>query len=672
MRTLNLGILAHVDAGKTTLTERLLYQAGAIGSVGSVDAGTTQTDSLELERERGITIRSAVASFAVSDELNVNLVDTPGHPDFIAEVERVLGVLDGAILVVSAVEGVQPQTPLLFRALRRLDVPTLVFLNKIYRAGADPERVLAALRRRLSPAMVVMSRVIDPGTRDATVEPETLDAEAARLALTELLAAADDAVLDEYVRADGPLAAARLRTLVAEGSRRGLVHPVFFGSAARGVGVDALIDGLAELLPAADGDPAAEPSGRIFKIDRTASGERVAYVRLFAGLLRPRTRVRIATGDEAKPSAISTFAPGTGPRPTVVRAGEMARIWGLGAVRVGDPIGAPPPRDPEATRPFPLPTLESIVDARRPAERGSLRAALNQLAEQDPLINVRQDDRGNEISVSLYGEVQKEVIAATLERDYGIEAEFRDTTTLCIEWPARAAEADEVIAAKTKTNITGRSSPLSTNPFVATMGLRIEPLPLGSGIEVRLDVESRLVPLFLYRTNEAFLAAMEANVREALEEGLAGWPVTDCRVTMWDCGYTSPRSSVQDFRRLTQLVLATALERAGTWVCQPLAAISLELPSESAPGTLAVLSRIGGRVTGQFSANGLSHVRGVLPVARVRDLQHQLPGLTGGEAVFETRFGGYQPVGDHPPRRERSSPSPLQRDEWLAWLARRA
>jgi ribosomal protection tetracycline resistance protein len=349
----------------------------------------------------------------------------------------------------------------------------------------------------------------------------------------------------------------------------------------------------------------------------------------------------------------------------------MARVWGLGAVRVGDPIGVRPPGDPEATRPFPLPTLESVVDARRPEERGSLRAALNQLAEQDPLINVRQDDRGNDISVSLYGEVQKEVIAATLERDYGIEAEFRDTTTLCIEWPARAAEADEVIAAKTKTNITGRSSPLSTNPFVATMGLRIEPLPLGSGIEVRLDVESRLVPLFLYRTNEAFLAAMEANVREALEEGLAGWPVTDCRVTMWDCGYTSPRSSVQDFRRLTQLVLATALERAGTWVCQPLAAISLELPSESAPGTLAVLSRIGGRVTGQFSANGLSHVRGVLPVARVRDLQHQLPGLTGGEAVLETRFGGYQPVGDHPPRRERSSPSPLQRDEWLAWLARR-
>src|SRR4249920_361516 len=149
MRTLNLGILAHVDAGKTTLTERLLFSTGAIERVGSVDAGTTQTDSLDLERERGITIRSAVASFLVGD-LAVNLVDTPGHPDFIAEVERVLGVLDGAVLVVSAVEGVQPQTQVLFRALRRLGVPTIVFVNKLDRVGADDRRVLGAIAARLA------------------------------------------------------------------------------------------------------------------------------------------------------------------------------------------------------------------------------------------------------------------------------------------------------------------------------------------------------------------------------------------------------------------------------------------------------------------------------------------------------------------------------------------
>src|SRR5688500_18310798 len=190
MRTLNLGILAHVDAGKTPLTERPLFTAGAIDHCGTVDAGTTQTDSLELERERGITIRSAVASFAVGD-LAVNLVDTPGHPDFIAEVERVLGVLDGAVLVVSAVEGVQPQTPLLFRALQRLGVPTLLFVNKIDRAGADPDRVVAEMARRLAPGVVAMGTAKDAGQRDATFEPFPATADAYRMALTELLANRD-------------------------------------------------------------------------------------------------------------------------------------------------------------------------------------------------------------------------------------------------------------------------------------------------------------------------------------------------------------------------------------------------------------------------------------------------------------------------------------------------
>src|SRR6187402_1519338 len=199
MRTLNLGILAHVDAGKTTLSERLLYTAGAIDHVGSVDAGTTQTDSLELERERGITIRSAVASFLVGD-LAVNLVDTPGHPDFIAEVERVLGVLDGAVLVVSAVENVQPQTPLLFRALQRLHVPTLIFVNKIDRAGADPERVVATMRRRLSPAVVPMCVVRDAGSREASVTSFAPDDEAQQTRLTVILAEHDEAILRSFVR----------------------------------------------------------------------------------------------------------------------------------------------------------------------------------------------------------------------------------------------------------------------------------------------------------------------------------------------------------------------------------------------------------------------------------------------------------------------------------------
>jgi ribosomal protection tetracycline resistance protein len=448
------------------------------------------------------------------------------------------------------------------------------------------------------------------------------------------------------------------------------VHPVFFGSATLGAGIDALLAGVDELLSGTHTDPDAEVSGRVFKIERTGSGERVAYVRLFAGTLRPRQRVRVGGGAEAKPTAIRVFAPAGAPRRSVLVAGEMATVHGLGAVRVGDAIGLPPPGEDVSAR-FPRPTLEAVVAARRPDQQGSLRAALNQLAEQDPLINVRQDDLRHEITVSLYGEVQKEVIEATLERDYGIAAEFHETTTVCIERPAGTAEAEEVIHAKTKTNITGRSSPLSTNPFMATLAFRIEPAPPGSGVEFRAEVEPRLIPLYLYRSPEVFVAQLDAYVREALSEGPSGWEVTDCRVTMTDCGYASPVTSAADLRRLTQLVLMTALQRAGTWVCEPLADLALEMPAETGPGVLAVLGRLGGRVTGQVSSGGVTRATAVMPVARVRPLQYQLPGLTMGDGLLEQRSGGYQPIGEDPPTRPRTRPSPLDRDAWLASLRKR-
>src|SRR5262249_26939177 len=219
---------ARVDAGKTALTERLLYAAGVIGAVGSVDKGTTQTDSLALEQQRGITIKSAVVSFEI-DDVVVNLIDTPGHPDFIAEVERVLSVLDGAVLVVSGVEGVQPQTRVLMRALQRLRIPTLLFVDKLDRPGADPDRVLVEIRDKLTPAAISMD-----ATDDAI----------------DVLAENDDELLGAYI--DG--ASIPLGEALAAQTKLVLVHPVFFGSARTGAGVDRLMSGLAELLPAEVGD----------------------------------------------------------------------------------------------------------------------------------------------------------------------------------------------------------------------------------------------------------------------------------------------------------------------------------------------------------------------------------------------------------------------------------
>src|SRR5262245_29086226 len=320
MRTLNLGILAHVDAGKTSLTERLLYAAGVIDEIGSVDDGTTQTDFLELERQRGITIKSAVVSFVV-DDVTINLIDTPGHPDFIAEVERVLNVLDGAVLVISAVEGVQPQTRILMRTLKRLRIPTLLFVNKIDRMGAAYEGVLDVIVAKLSVAIVAMGNVSNVGSRAARFVPfEDADRAFQRCA-TEVLAGEDDVFLGAYVE-ESTVPMSTLRGALIAQTARARIHPVFFGSAITGAGVAELTRGIATYLPVASGRADAPLCGTVFKVDR---------------------------------------------------------------------------------------------------------GAVAQLAEQDPLINLRQDDVRGELYVSLYGEVQKEVIQQTLANDFGIDVEFHET-----------------------------------------------------------------------------------------------------------------------------------------------------------------------------------------------------------------------------------------------------
>jgi ribosomal protection tetracycline resistance protein len=644
---LNLGILAHVDAGKTTLTERLLYEAGAIDAVGSVDAGTTQTDSLALERRRGITIRSAVASFAIGD-LHVNLIDTPGHPDFIAEVERVLGVLDGAILVVSAVEGVQPQTRILMRALERLRLPTLLFVNKIDRVGADDERVVEAIAQQLTPGVVALTRTRDLGTREASVASRGPDDADLRTRLVELLADNDERLLAAYVEEDGELPFARLCAALAEQTRRALVRPVFAGSAATGVGVPELMAGVRELLPAASGEPGAPVSAAVFKVERGPGGEKIACVRVFDGTIRTRDRLTVGDGAEDKVTALAVFERGLAVTRPAVAAGGVARLWGLRHAQVGDRIGG---RDSPLTgRQFPPPTLESVVAPIAPGDGARLRAALAELAEQDPLIDVHQDDDRGELSVSLYGEVQKEVVQTTLADDYGIEVAFRETTPIYVERPARPGEAVELLHAE-------------TNPYLATIGLRVEPAPPGSGVELRLPVDHSAIPLYLYKTAEGFAERMNEYVRDALRTGLFGWRVTDCLVTMTRCVYSvpdgppsrrGPLSTAADFRKLTPIVLRQALAAAGTVVCEPTLRLALELPTESLGGVLAALARLGAPVEPPVPGQRLTTLETVLGTGQAGELERSLPGLTGGEGVLESSFEGYRPVtGDPPVRRGR-------------------
>ena len=648
-RTLNLGILAHVDAGKTTLTERLLYAAGVIDALGSVDAGSTQTDTLALEQQRGITIRSAVVSFPI-DDVTVNLIDTPGHPDFIAEVERVLGVLDGAVLVISAVEGVQPQTPLLMRALQRLRVPTLLFVNKIDRRGSDDGRVLREIGHRLTRAIVSIGGTRSLGTRAADFVPyDAADADfAARLA--DALAENDDALLAAYVEDETPLPYPRLREALAAQTARALVYPVLFGSAITGAGVRPLMSGIAELLPTAERDVDGSVSGRVFKIERGPAGEKIAYVRMFSGTARTRDRLQFGRDREEKVTAISVFDHGSGAEQPSVSAGQIARLWGLGEIQVGATVGEL--RSPASQHRFPPPTLESVVAPLNADDGHRLHVALAQLAEQDPLIDVRQDDTRREISVSLYGEVQKEVIQATLANDFDLDVAFLETTPIYIERPTRTGEAIELLHAE-------------SNPFLATIGLRVDPAPSGSGVAFRLQVDPRSAPLYLYKTVESFTERMDHYIRQALQKGRFGWQVTDCLVTMTRCSYSipdgppsrrGPPSTAADFRKLTPLVLMQALERAGTVVCEPVVRASLEIPTDSIGKVIPALARLGAAVETPSPQRELSTIETVLPAGRVHDLQRQLPGLTGGEGALESRFAGYEPVSGDQPARRRATP----------------
>lgn len=572
MQTLNLGILAHVDAGKTTLTERLLFAAGATDILGSVDRGTSVTDTMALERERGITIRTAVAGFTV-DDLHVNLVDTPGHPDFIAEVERALGILDGVVLVVSAVEGVQSQTRILMRALQRLGMPTTIFVNKTDRAGADPDRVDEQIAHRLAPG---------PGTR------------------------------------------------------------VLHGSARTGEGVEDLLAQIRRMGPAS-GATDAPVSATVFSVEPDGR----AWIRVHEGTVRVRDRL----DDKSRITAISDPS---GKRAKALAAGGIGVVTGIDHPRVGDRIGVGSARRVGTLRP---PTLETVVDAVDPAQRGRMLAALSTLADQDPLINVRQDDDHGEVWLSLHGDVQRQVIAARLADEFDVRARFRPLSVVCIERVVGSGSARETIATP-------------PNPYLATVGLRIDPGPVGSGVRFELEVEAGSMP-------PAFFTAVRSSVEDTLRQGLHGWQVTDCVVTMTHSGYwarqshshgtfdKSMSSTAGDFRLLTRPVLMRALRAAGTVVCEPMEAFTLDLLPQQVPTLLGELARWEADVSRTEIDDRDARLEGVIPT-RVRDsVQRRLPDLTSGEGVWESRVEHHRPVRGAPPESPRVGADP---GDWAAYV----
>jgi ribosomal protection tetracycline resistance protein len=372
--------------------------------------------------------------------------------------------------------------------------------------------------------------------------------------------------------------------------------------------------------------------------------------------------VRFGAGGARKVTAISVFSGGPAVRRDAVSAGEIARLWGLAEIQVGDAVGATGTRTGEHR--FAPPTLEAVVAPGDPGDRVALHAALAQLAEQDPLINVRQDDARQEIFLSLYGEVQKEVIEATLAADFGLAVTFRESTTICVERPAGTGAAVERL----------HTPP---NPFLATIGLRVEPAPAGSGVAFRIEAELGSMP-------QAFFRAVEDTVRETLGQGIHGWPVTDCSVIMTHSGYLgkhslgharftkSLSSTGEDFRKLTPLVLMAALVRARTTVCEPVHRFRLDAPADTLGPLRQALTRLRAVPRTQVSSGSTVTLEGDIPAARVHALRQQLPPLTRGEGVLECSFDRYEPVTGPVPSRPRTDSNPLDRDEYLRRVTRGA
>jgi ribosomal protection tetracycline resistance protein len=271
------------------------------------------------------------------------------------------------------------------------------------------------------------------------------------------------------------------------------------------------------------------------------------------------------------------------------------------------------------------------VVARDPAQQTALHAALTQLAEQDPLIAARQDDERHQLFVSLFGEVQKEVLEQTLATDFGIAVDFHATSVLCVERPAGPGSAVRRLGEE-------------GNPYQATIGLTLEPGPAGSGIEVRVTADLLSIPMYVYKTTDAFGAAVTGYVRAALGRGPAGWPVHDCVVTLTECGYSAPGTRSRDVRKLSRLVVADALRDAGTVVCEPVDRFELEGPAASLPGVLQLLGRHGAAPDAPVVAADWFTLAGELPAAEVQAVQQQLSGRTHGEGVLEVRFARYAPA----------------------------
>ncbi|MFD9724548.1 elongation factor G [Streptomyces sp. NPDC059072] len=663
----NLGILAHVDAGKTTITERVLYATGAVHKRGEVHDGTTVTDFDAQERDRGITIFAAAVSCSWGGH-RVNLIDTPGHVDFADEVERSLRVLDGAVAVFDAVAGVEPQSESVWRQADRYGVPRIAFVNKLDRAGADLDRAVASIRERLGTVPLVVQLPV--GSEDAFTGvvdllamraliwsagsdayeagpvPESLREEAAsrRRLLEESVAELHAQALEEFC-ATSALTERTLVRALRELTLSGDAVVVLCGSAYRNRGIEPLLDAVLAYLPSpadmppvrgtvAGGaeeerapDPAEPFAALAFKVTATATG-RLTYVRVYAGTLRKGESVLDpATGRTERVGRILRVQADRHEEREEARAGDIVAVIGLKAARAGTTLcapGAPLVLEPPSVAD---PVVSVAVEARRSTDTGRLASALARLVEEDPSLVVRSDPETGQTVLSGMGELHLEVAVEKVRRAHRVEIEvgrpqvsYRETVVRGVTGLVHRHVKQEGGAGQ-----------------FAHVVLDVEPLE-ESVFEFRSTVVGGRVP-------QEYARAVEAGCRDALAAGpLAGHPVTGLRVTLTDGATHSKDSSEPAFRAAGRFGLREALRASTMELLEPVAEVTVTVPEESVGGVLGDLAARRGRVSASTAGAGAAVVTAVVPLAELFGYASRLRGRTQVRGTFTTRPAGLAPV----------------------------
>ncbi|WP_435811362.1 elongation factor G [Streptomyces termitum] len=658
-RIRNLGILAHVDAGKTTVTERILFLTGAVHKKGEVHDGTTVTDFDPQERERGITISSAAVS-CFWGRHRIDLIDTPGHVDFSDEVERALRVLDGAVAVFDAVAGVEPQSETVWRQADRHGVPRIAFVNKMDRAGADLEAAVASLRDRLGvvplPVQLPIGRedgfrgVVDlVGTRayvwdgDGLAETEVpvglrREAAARRRALEEAVAELHPGALEEFCATDA-LTDGTLTGALRELTLSGAAVVLLCGSAYRNRGVEPLLDAVVSYLPSpldrppvgggrVPADPRAPLVALAFKVSAAPTG-RMTYVRVYAGVITKGDAVLdTATGRTERVSRVLRVQADRTEELSSAVAGEIVAVIGPKAVRAGatlcDPA-APVVLEPPVTA---APVVSVAVEARRGTDVDRLATGLARLVEEDPSLVVRRDPETGQTVLSGLGELHLEVAVERLRRDRGLE--------VAVGRP-QVAYRETVVKGVAGVLYRHVKQDGGSGQF-AHVVVDVEPYDGEDGFAFASAVTGGRVPA-------EYVRAVEAGCRDALVDGpLGGHPVTGVRVTLTD-GATHPKdSSEMAFRTAGRFALREALRASAMTVLEPVAEVTVTVPAESVGTVLGDLASRRGRVTDSQVRGGTSVVTATVPLAELFGYATRLRGRTQGRGTFTTRPAGYEPL----------------------------